>query len=130
MNRKGQSSVEFIIVVGAALFFFSAIFIAFQWADAERTWSSQYSELLDMAYSVQEEIALAHSVNDGYVREFFLPKYVARVDYEIEIVDAFLYVRSIDGKHSFSVPVLNVTGNIQKGENIVKRMNGVVYLNQ
>lgn len=126
---KGQSAVEFIILVSAVLFFFIAFAFAIQANIASKTNEKKDVVAKDTALTLQAEIDLAHQSTDGYYRKFRLPGMILDSDYEISIVEGLVYVRTLDGKHATAYPVADVFGDPLKGENYIRRDSGQVYLN-
>ena len=84
----------------------------------------------DIAALAYNEIEIAKSVNDGYIRNFFMPQTVNGVNYSISITDnTELVVNYLDIEHVKFLPS-NVTGNIAKGNNKISKSNGIIFLNK
>ncbi len=129
LKNKAQSSIEFIILVGVLTFFFVTFTFILQ-MNLIDTQSQQRNDLLqEVALTVQNEITLATSSIDGYSRNFTIPQSILGVPYDITISDGWVYLETIDELHALSFPVSNVTGNVAKGVNVIRRSSGVVYLN-
>ncbi|PJC44950.1 hypothetical protein CO038_00985, partial [Candidatus Pacearchaeota archaeon CG_4_9_14_0_2_um_filter_39_13] len=124
MRNKGQSSVEFIILVGAVLFFFMAFAFAIQINTADKTNEKRDVLVKDTALNVQAEIDLAHRSSEGYSRNFELPEKILNSDYEISIIAGAVYVRTLDGEHATAYPVADVSGQPLKGSNSIRKENG------
>ena len=111
-------------------FFFLAFLIAI-----EKNLSDEHARNVDfmakeIALTVQNEINIASKASDGYHRDFTIPLRLLNLDYDVDIIgQSSVYVRSNDGRHALSLPVANVTGNVQVGDNVIEKDNGVVYLN-
>jgi len=129
MNNKAQSAIEFIILVGAVFFFFIAFLFAIQLNIVDKTRENKNLITQELALTVQDEINLAVESSDGYYREFTIPEKLVNLDYEINITAGTVYVRTVNGEYALALPVANVTGDVQKGTNVIRRENGVVYLN-
>lgn len=128
-HRKAQSSIEFIILVGVMTLFFLVFTLVLQ-SNLHDSQSQQRDGLLtEIALTVQSEISLASSSIDGYSRNFTIPQSVFGVSYDINITDGSVYLITSDNLHALSFPVENVTGNVIRGENVIQRSSGVVYLN-
>ena len=128
-RKSGQSSIEFIILIGFLAFFFLVLALIFQ-GNIHDAQSQQRDDLLkEIALTVQNEINLATSSIDGYSRNFTISQGILGVPYEIDITNGEVYLKTGDGLHALSYPVSNVTGNVLKGVNIIRRLSGVVYLN-
>lgn len=128
-RKRGQSSIEFMVLFGALFFFLMTFLLIVQENLADKTRENYQLTLNEIAFSVQDEIALAHSAPDGYYREFDIPEKVIRLDYDINFTPRSVYLITEDERYTVSLTVLNVTGNVQKGSNVIRRENGAVYLN-
>lgn len=129
MNKKGQSAIEFIILVGAVFFFFIAFSFAIQGNIADKTKEKRDLIINDIGLTVQDEVNLASQSSDGYLREFKVPPNLLGYEYDISIVDGWVYVRTTNGKHATAYPLAPVIGEIQKGTNRIRKESGQVYLN-
>ena len=83
----------------------------------------------DIAALAKNEIDLARSVSDGYNRTFNLPLKVDGNTYTIEIIgNRELIVNYLDKEYVLFLKD-NVAGNLNTGENTIRKENGVVYIN-
>lgn len=128
-NFKGQSAIEFVILVMAILF----LFVGFLYFIQGKVYDTQNEAVTvavkEIAITVRDEINLAHGSADGYSRQFFLPLNLNGFDYEAQILEDSIYVRTIDGKHAVALPISSVIGDVLIGTNSIYRINGTVYLN-
>jgi hypothetical protein len=128
-NLKGQSAIEFVILVMAILF----LFVGFLYFIQGKVYDSQNEAVTvavnEIAITVRDEINLAHSSADGYSRQFFLPLNLNGFDYEANILENSIYVRTEDGKHAVALPISVVVGDVLIGTNSINKINGTVYLN-
>jgi hypothetical protein len=129
MDFKGQSGIEFIILVGAVFFFFLAFLLVLQNNIADQTFENRDIITREIALTVQNEVALATGSVDGYYREFNLPTNILGSEYHATIVENFVFVNSTDGRHGLALTVANVTGEINIGANVIIRKGGEVILN-
>lgn len=128
-NKSGQSSIEFVILVTAVLFFLIAFFVFIQEKIAVATYESTSVAVREVALTVQDEINLASSAQDGYSRQFTLPPTVNGFDYEISITDNSVYIITLDGKHGLALPIGTVNGDVVIGVNSITKVDEQVYLN-
>ncbi|MDP4040008.1 MAG: hypothetical protein Q8P57_05515 [Candidatus Pacearchaeota archaeon] len=129
--KRGQSAIEFTILVGAVLFFFIMMAFSIQINIADKTSEKRNLVLQDTALNLKDEIRLAHEASDGYRRTFVLPVTLLGLNYLISIDGGnSVYIRTLDEKYAASYPILIVTGNPQAGENLIEKIDGVVYLNR
>lgn len=127
---KGQSAIELIIIVGFFAFSFLIFLLIIHFNVAFEREENRNTLLQETALQVQQEINLATGSIDGYSRQFVLPSKIAGLSYTINIVDGeTVYIRTDNGVHALSLPVVNVTGNILIGVNSISKINGTVYLN-
>lgn len=129
MGKKAQSAIEFIMVIGMVIIIFSLFTFVFQSNLAKKTKEQRNLIVQDVASNVQDEIELAHASTDGYLREFEIPEKIINIDYTIQLVDRVIYIYTADNEHALALPVKNVTGQIQKGQNTITKQEGMVCVN-
>jgi len=125
--RKGQTAVEFIIIFGAALFFFLLFLLVINEQTADKKREHEVQMLEEVAKAVKDEISLATQSSNGYLRQFSIPSTLDGKNYQLKIIDDMINVKT--NRDSLSLPVYHVEGQIQIGQNIIKKDNGLVYLN-
>jgi len=130
MKKKAQSSIEFLILVGAVMFIFITFSLALQTTTLSKIKEKRALEVENLASIVQNEIALASSSLDGYERTFNIPQKIVNLDYTITLDTGIVYIATDDLSIALSLPTKEVTGQIQKGDNIIKKEGGEVLLNQ
>lgn len=129
IQKKGQSAIEFFMLIGALMFFFLVFFIAINFKIGETRNENINIAMNEIAKGVQDEIALATEFSDEYFRYFDVPLKVEGINYDINITDGFVHVRTYNGLHALALPVQNVTGNVVKGQNFIRKTGGRVFLN-
>ncbi len=128
MKKRGQSGIEFIIVVGVVLLFFVIFFTAINLQQAQKNEQNKEALFQNIALDVRDEINIAAGSSNGYYREFEIPMNVYGKDYEINITptgSVYLYSE----RFAVSFKASTVSGSIQKGLNVIRKENGTVYLN-
>ena len=128
--KKAQGSIEFVVLVGAVLFFFIAFLTIMQNNNLQKEDQEKNVLIKQIAYNIQEEISLASESSDGYRREFFLPEKIINLNYNASITEGQIYLITEDKRFSIALPVVNVTGNLTIGKNIITKKNGIIYLNE
>jgi uncharacterized protein (UPF0333 family) len=128
-NKKGQGALEFLILIGIVIFFFTLFFVLISQSMGDNQKEKRNLAIEEIAISVQDEINLASKSSDGYSREFKIPNDIDGKNYNITIVDDLVYVKTSDNKEAISLPIMNINGQIEKGNNLIKKQNGSVYLN-
>jgi uncharacterized protein (UPF0333 family) len=128
-SSRGQSSIEFVLLVTAVLFFFVIFLFVVNTRIAEAQQEANRQELYSIGEYLVEELTLATISTSGYIRTFYLPPTINSLDYTISIVDGSVYIRTDDGKHAASFSSPAVVGQPLIGNNQIKNIHGVVYLN-
>ena len=127
--KRSQSAIEFIILVGFLLFFFTVFFLTIQGNISDKLRERTNLRLKEIAVGVQDEINLASQASEGYYREFKIPTTISGLDYEINLTEGVVFIRTSDEKYALSLSVQNTTGDILKGENNITKKEGLVKLN-
>ena len=127
--KLSQSAIEFMILVGFLLFAFTVFFLVIQGNMHDKLNEKDNLAVKSIVITVQDEINLAYQSSEGYYREFKIPEEVNGYEYEIKIIDGLVYLKTNDGKYATALPVQNITGDIKKGINIIKKENNEVKLN-
>jgi hypothetical protein len=84
--KKGQSSVEFVILTGFMLLAFLTFYIIIQSKLVEANRETTDITAKQAELMVVNEITIAESVADGYYREFDLPPRVNGMQYDISVI--------------------------------------------
>lgn len=128
-NSKGQSAIEFLIIVMAVLFLFVGLFYFVQGKISDLRKEGLSAAVREVALTVQEDVNLASEATDGYSRVFVIPQNINGLEYTANITDGYIYVRTIDGKNAIALPLDPVTGNIMLGVNSIYKSNNTIFLN-
>ena len=128
-NKKSQGSLEFIILIGTLMFFFAVFFLGIQEGMSDKLRQKQNIKVKEIALNVQNEINLALEASEGYSRNFSVTQTVLGKSYDLNIIEESIYIRTSDSKIALSLPVANVIGDVQKGNNFIKKEGGIIYLN-
>jgi hypothetical protein len=129
MSKKSQTAIEFVILVGFILFFFSVFFLVLNNKISDKLNEEKNMKIKDIALTVKDEINLAIESTNGYHREFYLPEKIGNKDYEINVTNEMVYVRTLDKTIAIALPVANVTGDVRRGYNNITKNNNKTYLN-
>ncbi len=126
---RGQSSLEFIMLAGAMVFFFLLVLSAISEQQETKAAAERRFLVKDTALAVQQELVLAAGARDGYERTFTLPLTLLNQEYTITLVDGLVHVNASAGKEQLALPVPRVQGTLAKGENRIRKQAGTVLLN-
>jgi len=128
-RNKAQFATEFIVLIAFMFIIFLSFtaIIASKVLDSRENARQQIAE--DIAALAKNEIELAESVSDGYLRVFNLPQTVEGNTYGISIIgNRELVVSYIDKEHVLFLED-NIVGNLAIGDNTIRKQNGIVYIN-
>ena len=127
--KKSQSAIEFVILCGVIVFFLTIFLLAIGEAKGEKVKEEKRIHVQNLAYEIENEIELAAVSSEGYTRQFKIPEDIAGMVYEATITENVVYIKTIDGKYAIALPIPNVTGQINIGENIIKKENNLILIN-
>ncbi len=127
--KIGQSSVEFLILTGAAILVFLIFSVVIQSNIKDKTIEQTDFKMREIGFLIREEVNLAIGASDGYWREFSVPEKISNRPYSVNISDGLIYLKTDDEKFATSIPVGNVIGALTKGKNFITKYEGQVYLN-
>ena len=130
--KRGQTAIEFLVLVGAAFFFF-LVTLGIIYSNIASKDSIKRDIAINQEASVMaDEANLAAEAGDGYIRSFTFPDTLIGNNYNLTIVNGrSAYAVTTDGRHAVSVPTVNVTGQpIVGATNTIRNVNGSVILNQ
>jgi hypothetical protein len=127
-SAKGQSAMEFVVLASFMLLVilgFFAITTSRMFEAKEQMEETTAQQIADIAF---REIELASTLSDGYTRVFSIPRNVNGVGYNITIIDDRELVVVFEGFEHIKFFPTNVTGNITKGMNQLRKEGNVIYL--
>jgi len=130
--KKAQSAMEFVILFGFILFMFTTFFVAIKASTYDKIKENQELAIKQVAITVQDEINLALQSSDGYSRKFKIPAKISGLEYEIELVEGYVYINTKDEHHAIALPIPDVKGDINIGLDfqVIRKNEGVIYLNE
>ncbi|MEM5853550.1 MAG: hypothetical protein QXG39_02995 [Candidatus Aenigmatarchaeota archaeon] len=125
-----QVSLEFITLLSLLSIFL--LLLIYQGFGLQNKLS--YNKILMGAQAISDQVAseinLALKAGDGYSRFFTIPpKILNLIDYTIEVKDYNIIV-SWDGNYvKSSILTRSIYGQILKGNNFIKNVDGLIYVN-
>ena len=128
-SKKAQVCIEFVIIIGALLFFVTLFLLAIQENMEDKIYRRENLMVKEIAMTVQNEINLALQSMDGYTRDFKIPEKVGDLSYEINVTSGVVYIDAGGGKHAMALPIAEVEGDIYIPDNTIKKIGGILFLN-
>lgn len=128
---KGQTAIEFMVIMGFALFFFVSFFAIIQNNLQEEDDEKERMIAQNIIMDVKNEIKIAAEASDGYSRVFTLPYNILGRDYEISIINNMIYLKVEEGT-GIAYNTLNVSSSSNpfiKGDNVIKKRGGEIVIN-
>ncbi|MBI5149138.1 hypothetical protein HZA33_05660 [Candidatus Pacearchaeota archaeon] len=125
-KRKGQTSIELIMLTSFLLIFFVAFIAILGYDLSKKREDINYATVKDLATDIQQELILASEASNGYVRTFKIPSKIANQDYTLELEPNLLIVKA--QKYSVAIEIPTFSGSLVKGTNNIRK-EGVIYVN-
>ena len=127
--KKSQTAIEFVLLIGFVLFAFTIFFVIINYNTEDKQNQKRQVAIESVAETVKDEIDLAYNSEDGYIREFNLPETLNGLEYDLNISEDIVDVYTINSNNRVSVVIKEISGDIIKGDNIIRKINGWVKLN-
>jgi len=127
-SRRGQSSVEFVILFGFVMFLFIVFFILIQQQSINALAGQKSGRVTQLKNMVLSEFDIATKASYGYSRTFTIPATIDGASYSIALLDNEEIVVDYDGIESVGFLTTPVIGNISKGHNFITKPFDTVYV--
>jgi len=132
-KEKGQIAIEFLMYIGIAFFIIIVLLAAILAFSENNVRTRTYSDVDDLGKSLQQEFLLASKLEDGYTRKMNLPSTLNGKSYNISIgqsnpMNSYIVVGYEESELYYLIPP--IIGNITLGNNVLRKVNGTLYLNQ
>ena len=131
-SKKSQFTIEFAILISFMFIVFVGFFAIVSYKLNEARETEKQQKIGNVAILVDNEIKLANSVNDGYVKTFKLPAKIDGNGYGISILENRELVVEYPSpnpeyEHVLFLPA-NIVGNISTGLNELRKKGGTVFI--
>ena len=126
LKSKAQVSTELLLMISAAFAIGIVFLAALSYFYSEKIDEKNIEISKELLISIETELLTASKVLPGYERVFYLPETLNNKNYSVEISggDIILTYGEID----FIGISPNVTGNLVKGNNTIRNVDGKVCL--
>ena len=128
----GQVSIEFIVLLSILIviltftvYYNSSFYIQ---ANSARN----YNDAQEISDQASSEINLALKIGDGYSRMFYIPNKISNSieNFTISVSNYAVVLEWPGGFVTSPILTKNITGNLEKGQNIIRNLDGVIYVSQ
>jgi hypothetical protein len=124
---RAQVSTEFIIFLGIGFLIATVVLVSVYEEEQSMFNRRDQEEIHDLSVKIQQEIAIAGMVEDGYVRNFTLPDALpSGKTYSIFANGTYITIVDPISQFEFSVPEYH--GMISIGSNVICRRNSEVWV--
>lgn len=128
---RGQVSMEFIMVMSLAVIMLLGLLSVGAFELRRSADDARETRVIDIAQTIQQELATAYAVRDGYRRTFSIPPTLEKQQYYIlkqngtavQVITVQFRTKS----HSVRTPLC--VGSIVPGTNTIRTEGGVLYCN-
>lgn len=109
MDERGQTSIEFLVLLGFMLLVFTGFFVFAEDMLSRNNEQLVKQTVIVIGEHVREELFVANQVRNGYERTFTLPFAAAEQKYSVQILkNQELVINTSSFEHLFFLP-FNVT---------------------
>lgn len=113
--KKGQSGLEFIVLLGFLLIVFLSFTVVIQEKIREQEMANQRSLSVQLADMIEQELLLAARVAPGYSRAFLLPRVLGKQPYNVTLENGDTLVITKNGEEYLRFLSVNVTLKKEEG---------------
>lgn len=124
--KRAQIALEYLFVHGFALLILIGLLSTLVYIQSQSKQDVRIQQTEELAQRLQQEILLANSVHEGYVRVIRLPASIDSQPYEVELADTAVFVRIAGYEAIRSIPSVN--GTLSVGENTIQNIQGTVHI--
>ena len=125
-----QVSIEFIaFVVFLLILVFLVVYQNYQ-SFAQLEEFKKYQDAQKAVDNIAFEINLALKSGRGYSRNFYVSQSLYGIsNFTVEVTDYTVRLKWKDGEVAANIMTRNVTGSIKTGENLIRNVEGDIYVN-
>jgi hypothetical protein len=126
-----QVSIEFIVLVSVLVLILATVVYYNSSFYVRINAAKDYNNAQGISDQISSEINLALRIGDGYSRSFYVPGSISNsIDYNITVNDYTVVLNWNNGYVTSTVLAKNISGNLNKGQNIIRNLDGIIYVNQ
>jgi len=125
-----QASLEFFVLISVLLVMLTMVMYFSSSYYHQFTQYQISSEATKISQNIANEINIALKAGDGYSRVFYIPTKILNViDFDVNVSNYRIYVYWNTGFTQSTIYTKEINGNLRKGENLIRNVNGEIYVN-
>jgi hypothetical protein len=126
-----QVSIEFIVLVSVLILVLLTVIYYNSSFYLQINSAKNYNDAQTISDQISSEINLALQVGSGYSRSFYVPEKISNsIDYNVTVSNYATVLGWNGGYVTSTILAENISGNLIKGQNTIKNLNGTIYVNQ
>ena len=127
--RISQAAIEFMLVL-AVLIIVIIVALFFSWNKINEIRDLKIeTEVSGVLANIKDAIEIAYIEGDGFAIMLSVPEKINSMDYSVKLEDGLIILNISQRIYMKSVAVKNITGNIKRGLNVIKNVNGSIVIN-
>ena len=127
--RISQAAIEFMLVL-AVLIIVIIVALFFSWNKINEIRDLKIeTEAGGVLANIKDAIEIAYIEGDGFAIMLSVPEKINSMDYSVKLEDGLIILNISQRIYMKSVAVKNITGNIKRGLNVIKNVNGSIVIN-
>ncbi|MBC8501125.1 MAG: hypothetical protein ISS25_04040 [Nanoarchaeota archaeon] len=120
--------MEFVILMTFMMLIFTVTFVVIQQKTIDIKNTQTDRQVNALGNVIKNEVDMANSVHEGYKKNFWLPDYINGVEYSIQLLDNVEVVIKYKDKDYYVFLITNLTGQIDKGYNTIKKNSSGIFV--
>ena len=129
--KRAQIAIEYLFLVAFSLAFFVVLIFGLTGVSAAKSTEKAYVELDDFARSIQQELILAATVQDGYARILEVPPAFNGRNYTLNILNetqSAMLLEFVFEEQTLYYRIPDTRGTISRGIITIQKIDGEVVV--
>jgi len=126
---RAQVSLEFMVWIGVGLLMFTLLWYGTDSFRQRLTLNRALAEVHALCEEIALEVNSALEAGTGYAREFYVPQTLYGVaEFRIRVQNYSVLIEWDEMSTLCPVAVENIVGSIERGPNLIKNVDGVIFV--
>lgn len=132
-SGSAQISIEFMVLLIMGVFFVLTFIVIVKNLSDQKIQNKALVELDDLGKSIQQELLLASSLQNGYSREIYIPPKLYGIPYTMNVSVAsgtvmYLNFYYYETELFYAIPYIQ--GDVKTGLNTISKNNDIITVSQ